>query len=58
MHGAMGSRDPRAEMKEEYAAALKQEVLRRVTARLQEENHKDQVVDQLSERILQRITSK
>jgi len=31
------------------------EITRRVTARLQQENHKDAVADQLSERILQRI---
>ena len=38
-----------------YRAALKQEVLRRVTGRLHEERRKDAVADQLSERILQRI---
>ena len=42
----------------EYRHALKQEVLRRVTGRLQEENHKDAVADQLSERILKRIKNR
>jgi len=38
-----------------YRHALKDEVLRRVTGRLQRESRKDAVADQLSERILKRI---
>ena len=38
-----------------YRYAVKNEVLRRVTARLQQESRKDAVADQLSERILRRI---
>jgi len=47
-------------MKEEvlqYREALKQEVLRRVHGRIQQERYNDAVADELSERILQRIKS-
>ena len=41
-----------------YRYALKNEVRRRVTARLQQESRKDAMADQLSERILQRIKNR
>ena len=43
---------------EAYRHALKQEVLRRVHGRIQQERHNDAVADQLSERILQRIKNR
>jgi hypothetical protein len=48
-----GERDPLMEEED-----IVNEVARRVAARLQQENNKSQMVDQLAERILNRLTSK